>query len=380
MRSALVLLLAVFVSGCHLNQMPPAPSSVSADDVPIQAHLGEGGLRATATVDQDVGLTYGTYSRARSDQLADSIGAIMASTLPAVREIYSDIDAAVAALRPPETLSTVEVGLRDWGKPERLVFQEHVDEVYAGAAVQLDSIYDLAMATATSRALGIASVRSPLDRGVTGDPALDDVLVAFEESMRGMVGFDQLDDLRTEDRGIRTEVIQVFTSFGAEEAEEAMGGRLLLFVGGDETFGRPRCILAFRSDDGTPLSERHLAQVMRHRIMRGNTVVQDLGWRALPTGGVPGVPSTREYGSYLLAESVEPIFDTEAPSFAQLASMRILVDIQSGVFDASGAFLGAVDWRVIFYVSSRGDLTWELSTIDPRWDPYGTELQRVLKG
>jgi hypothetical protein len=72
--------------------------------------------------------------------------------------------------------------------------------------------------------------------------------------------------------------------------------------------------------------------------------------------------------------------DRNAESFDQLRDMRIVVDIQSAVLDTQDGdkLLGGVDWRIEFQVSARGALTWQLASGGPKFDPWCSEVKRVL--
>jgi hypothetical protein len=121
-----------------------------------------------------------------------------------------------------------------------------------------------------------------------------------------------------------------------------------------------------------------VAQVTRHRIMRGTSLVADYGWRPAAGTATPGIPVTETMGRFLIAPRVEPTMDTSSPYYSQLRDMRIVVDTQTGFFDAGGALLGGVDWRIEFSVSARGDLTWQLAGGKPVFDPYCAEIRRTL--
>jgi hypothetical protein len=156
-----------------------------------------------------------------------------------------------------------------------------------------------------------------------------------------------------------------------------MGGRIHLFLGGDETDGVPRALLAFRVDDGRKPAALHVRQALRHRILRGSTIVQDLGRRAAPAaGGAPGRPAAEVLDNLLLAPRVEPVVDRDAPAYQQLRDMRVQCDVQSAVFEGE-RLLGGVDWRIEFQVSARGDLTWQVAGGKPVFDPHCVEVLGV---
>ncbi len=220
-------------------------------------------------------------------------------------------------------------------------------------------------------------MRSPLDVGATGDPALDTTVETFAEVLSGAIGLAALDTLRSQDSQQRQELFETFTTFGVDGAEEAMRGRILLFTGGDEASGSPRALLAFRSDDGTEPGTLSIRQVMRARVMRGKSLVTDFGWKPSPLPGRPGLPKTETLDQFLIAPIIEPSIRQDAAGFDQLRDFTIRVDLQSGVYGADGALIGGVDWRVVFRVSKYGDLTWELEG-QPKFDPYCREIAMVL--
>ncbi len=320
----------------------------------------------------------GAQSRQRVAQLNTELKAILSSTLPTVRELYANLDTYLGALERPETLATPETKLRGWGEADVVSYKAVVDVAFDEVHERLSGIYDVAVATAAQRAQSLAGAPSPLDGGDTGDTALDLALTAFEETMRGAVGLSRLDNMRQEYRNLETEIVQTFTSFGDEGAQEMLDGRLLVFIGGNEVRA-PRCMIAYRNDSEHALAGYRLVQVVRHRVMRGNAIVHDLGWRPMP-GTSPGYPAMSVHDNYLVAEAVEPLVRTDAPGYDNLRDSRVIVDIQSGVLGPSGQLLGSVDWRIDYYVSGRGDLAWQPSDRRPVFDPYGTEIKRVLLG
>jgi hypothetical protein len=115
--------------------------------------------------------------------------------------------------------------------------------------------------------------------------------------------------------------------------------------------------------------------------MRGPTVVKDLGWRLSPVAtGTPGHPRREFLEHFVLAPDCQPIVDRNSPHYDDLRDMRILVDVQSAVFDVENKLMGGVDWRLEYKVSSTGDLTWQLSGGKPVHDPYCAEVMKLLPG
>ncbi len=336
-------------------------------------------------------ITHGALSRSVTRKLDTMLEAILRSTLPEVAGLHKDLEASAAQLVPPERLATNDTTLRAWGQAERDNYRSVVDVIYDEATRRLKGLEEAADEAAAAQARTLAPQRSPLDTGATGDAALDTAVTTFGEVMAGAVGLREVDVRHQQDRARQLDLFEVFSSFGAKkaavlageesspdaEAESEMHGRILLFVGGDETLGAPRALLAFRSDANEPESHR-LVQVMRHRVMRGGAIVADLGWRAAPTQGKPGLPKTTVLENFLIAPRVEPVLDRSSPSYANLTDMRIVVDIQSAVLDADKQVLGGVDWRIEFQVSMNGALTWQLAGGRPKFDPYCSEVKSVM--
>ncbi len=385
---ALLAPLPFAAAGCRAEE--PAPPAVrgfvSVSSGPVSgppAGIDSGaavGASAGAGVaaGQDASGTYGAIGRARNAQIETELQAILESTLPLISSLLADLDRAVEALVPPPHLATTDPVLKTWHQAERDGFQSKVDALYAEAGQRLAGLQDEALAQARTRASQQAGTPSPLDEGATGDPAIETALQTFEEVVRGAVGLEDLEDRHGHDRRRRVDLFEVFSSFGSPETESAMGGRLLLFVGGDETSGSPGALLAFRCDDGSDPGSRRFVQVFRHRILRGGTIVKDLGWRPAPVArGADGRLRSQVLETFALAPDCEPIVDTTAAGYQQLRDMRIVVDVQSAVVDGAGGLTGGVDWRLEFQVSARGDLTWQLGGGKPVFDKYCTEAKAL---
>jgi len=327
-------------------------------------------------------VTTGAINRAKIAQLEDDLQAIMRTTLGEMNALTADLEAVVAALTPPPRLATTDPALKNWRQELRDAYQGTVDGLYAEASRRLKGLEEAAYAAGLQRAMAQATPASPLDSGRTGDPAVDSSLETFDEVVRDSIGQMDLSDRQGHDRRRRVDLFEVFSTFGSAEAEAAMGGRILLFVGGDETNGVPMAVLAFRVDDGSQLRSRNFAQAFRHRVMRGTAVVKDLGWRLAPVaaGLAPGRPRTEVLEDFVLAPDCQPTMDRNSPHYDELRDMRILVDVQSAVLDTEGKLLGGVDWRLEYKVSSTGDLTWQLSGGKPVHDPYCAEVMKLLPG
>jgi hypothetical protein len=328
-------------------------------------------------------ITHGALARSRTHTLNSMLEQILQATLPVVERLHADLTTVTDKLVPPEHLATNDTSLRPWGQTARDTYRSTVDVIYDEAHKRLQGLKDSAMQTAEAQARTLAPARSPLDTGATGDPSLDTAVASFEEVVDGAVGLREVDVRHQQDRARQLDLFEVFSSFGAKasdgtsDAEAGMKGRMLLFVGGDETLGAPRALLAFRSDGDAP-TEHHFAQVTRHRVMRGPTVVADLGWRASPMPGKAGQPQTEVLDHFLIAPHVEPAVDRTAPGYDQLRDMRVVVDIQSAALGTDGKILGGVDWRIEFQVSTNGALTWQLAGGRPKFDPYCTEVKAVM--
>ncbi len=337
-------------------ETPPAPAD---DDIDMGSGIQQG-------------VTHGSSSRTRAEQLDTMISEILEVTKPAAAGIRSRLGHAIDALQVPEKLATNEYGLRGWREERRDGYVNEVETLYNDAEGQLLTLLDAAMTTARNQARRLAPVRSPLDAGATGEPVLDKRLTTLEEFLNGKVALSDVDASREQDKKRVTELVQVFSSFGVDGADEALGGRLLLFVGTSSEDGRPRCMVVYRSDEGMPESHA-MAQVMRHRVLRGSTIVYDRGWRALP-GLAPGYPETEVFDNFAMAPAVEPVVLDDP----RLRDMRIIIDVQTAVVGPSGELRGGVDWRLEYSVSTRGDTSWELSQQGPVFDPFCTEVKRAL--
>jgi hypothetical protein len=347
---------------------------------------GDDEMKATLLPEEELPpVTHGSLSRARTSRLDDAIEQILSATLPQVQQLMDELEEARARLPVPERLASNQPVLRDWRRDHQKLYRQAIDKAYDEVVRRLQAMYEAAVAAAEAQARQLAPPRAPLDEGASGDPALDSTLATFDEVLQGALGLDDLEVRRQQDLERKLELFEVFNTFGVEHpgtganAEEQMGGRIMLFVGGDETAEAPRAVLVFRGDGVGPPRATRIVQVMRHRIMRGKTIVSDYGWRLAPFEGSPGVPATEVVESYLVAPEVEPTMNRNSPNYDQLRDMRVVVDVQSGFFDASDRLLGGADWRVEFSISRRGDLTWQLAGGKPVFDPYCAEIAEVLR-
>ena len=343
---------------------PRASPPVSTGDHPGDVYVGEA--------------THGALGRNRAEQLDAVIAALLRATKPAIQGVRQGLAGAVARVAPPQVLATNEAGLRDWRAESVADYQRTIDALYDVTQRQLENLHDVALSTAERQAVALAPPRTVLDDGPTGDHLLDMRMTALAEVLETATGLVDLRAEREQDRGRAVELIEVFNTFANPDAELDLDGRLLLFIGGDEGSELPRCVLAYRHDGPDDVGDYAVAQVVRHRVMRGTETVQDLGWRAAPGSGPAGFPAVEVHGGYLVAPAVQPVIDTRSPNFARLRDMRVVVDTQSAVIAPDGRVLAGVDWRVQFSISTRGALTWDISGGHPVYDPWCTHVKERL--
>jgi hypothetical protein len=377
-----LLPLLVVLAGCGLPASP-LESDIHINPGPAElvgAPLPEGESLESALANQPpLPVTHGAMSRARSDALETRLTQILKVVQPEIDSLQANLRKAVDSLGRPERLATTDPVLKTWHAAERDNYQKSVGMFYDEAAKRLGELRDATVEAAAAQARTLASARGPMDAGATGDPALDSALQTFNEVVDGVIDLSDLNVHRSQDLERRTDLFEAFTSFG-QPAEATMVGRILLYVGGDETDGVPRALLAFRVDDDRKPGSLHIEQVLRHRILRGNTEVKDLGWRLAPfTGalGTTGRPATEVLENVLVAPRVEPLINKQAATFDQLRDMRIQCDVQSGVFDGD-KLLGGMDWRIEFVVSTTGELSWQLTGGKPIFDANCVELMQAL--
>jgi hypothetical protein len=329
-------------------------------------------------------VTHGTASRERSTQLERDVDEILALTLPQVRSLQAELEDALTKYPAPEKLATNQPGLVHWREELRTQHREKVARACDETQRRLSLMHTLAMDAAVEQARLLSPPKAPIDAGQTGDGALDSVLDQFSEVLDGALNAQDLEVQCSQQASKVVELFEVFNSFalkdpdGETAAEDRMQGRLLLFVGGDETGAAPRALFAFRDHAGSEPRTNVVAQVTRHRILRGRTIVKDYGWRAAPVKGSPGLPQTETLENYLIAPAVEPVLNRAADAYEQLRDLRVQIDVQTGVFEQDGTPIGGIDWRIEFSVSARGDLTWQLESGKPVYDPYCAEIQKVM--
>ena len=380
MRRLLALML---LAGCGLPPAPEFPTDdvATAEGTDITGFTPEDreSMSQALASQPPLPLTHGALSRERGAMLQARLDQVLLIVQPPIDGLLMDLQSAVASLKRPERLAISDPVLRTWHAADRKTYQDTVALFHDEAAKRITELRDAAIAQAVEQARPLAAARGPMDAGPTGDPALDEVLSTFDEVMDGIVDLGGLQVRKSQDIERRTDLFEIFSSFGRKEEAE-MGGRIHLFVGGDENEGLPRALVAFRVDDARAPGDLHFEQAIRHRILRGSTVVRDLGWHAapLPAGeGHDGRPPTEVLENVLIAPAVEPVIDRTAPAFEQLKDMRVQCDMQSAVFQGD-KLLGGVDWRIEFAVSVRGDLGWQVAGGRPVFDPGCAEVLRVM--
>ncbi|GJM21108.1 MAG: hypothetical protein DHS20C15_10230 [Planctomycetota bacterium] len=318
---------------------------------------------------------YAAHSRDRKVLLRERLQEIVSATRPLVLDVQGRLARKVMSLDPPLRFATKEPRLREWGRERQAEFQERVQDAYATTHEMLANLYESAVDRGISAAQDLTPPRSPLDEGATGNVLLDASVGAYEETLDSMFDFAGMELRQQQDVLRRVELLEVFSTFSVDGADELLGGRLLLFVGGEQRNAAPGARLVLRCEEGVDPGDRKLYQVARHRVMRGSTTVHDSGWRG--HGGDDGMTTRYVEDAYLIASDVAPTLNVEEAGFEQLHDMRVIVDLQTGVLDAQNDLLGGVDWRIEFRVTVRGDVSWSMAA-SPAFDPTCPELVSVL--
>lgn len=360
----LMICLPACLAACSLDTA--APAAFRPDDRPSLA-----AAKAPPA--------YAARSRARDHEFSAGIVPIIAAAKESSALIRQDVDVSLSDLRVPQRYATAEPKLRHFHEPYADAYADVVDNLYAEALSRLDDQYQLAKGAAESLASSMARARSPLDAGASGDPLLDNKLRAFDETLRMIFNRARLKSIGRQRAQHKIDKLELFTSFTSEGADEALSGRLMLFVGNDERTGLPVCDVVLRTHPDIDPADRGLFQVVRYRVMAGTTIVEDLGWTPLPRGtGLPPVDTWAEH--YLIAPGLAPKLHTEVLGFDELRALRVVADVQTLVFDRSRSVLGGVDWRLEFRVSERGELTWQPSAMMPAFNAVCEEGGRLLAG
>jgi hypothetical protein len=360
----LMLCLPACLAACSLDQS--APSSFRPEDQPSLA-----AEKAPAP--------YAARSRARDRAFTRGVLPIISAAKKQAALIRQDVDIAVSDLRVPERYATSEPRLRRFHDGHRDAYADAVQKLYKDALARIDAQHEQSLQAAESLARSMAGDRSPLDAGASGDPLLDNKLRAFEETLRMTLDRSRLEAVGYQRAQHQIDKLELFTSFTSEGADEAMGGRLMLFVGGDEQTDLPICDVVLRTQPGIAPEERGLFQVVRYRVMAGATIVEDMGWTPLPRD--TGLPAVDIWGErFLIAPGLAPKLRTSVKEFDQLRALRVVADVQTLVFDRSRTVLGGVDWRLEFRVSEMGALTWQPSAMQPSFNFECAEGARLLPG
>lgn len=360
--------------------MPRRPASIAALALvlPVLALGACSGppveVEAAPPVEEPGFPAYAAHSREKKVLLRERLQQVVSSTRPLVLDVQARLARKVAELEPPIRFATKEPRLRRWGQERQAEFQELVQQAYATTHDTLAELYESAVNRGIQLAQDLTPERSPLDKGATGNVLLDATVSAFEETLQGMFDFSGMELRQQQDVLRRVELLEVFSSFTVPGADDELGGRLLLFVGGDERSARPRARIVLRCAEGVDPDTRRLVQAARHRVMRGSTTVHDTGWRL--HGGDDGSPRRHVEEGYILASEIAPRLLTSVDGFDQLRDMRVVVDLQTAVLDPEQQVLGGVDWRIEFLVTIRGDVSWRIGA-SPAYDPECPELSGV---
>lgn len=318
-------------------------------------------------------LAYTPGARARERELYEATRAILETTLPELERLKQELRDDLRALELPVVLAASDPILRRWGDPARKAHQQRVEQLFSEHQAALQRLHDEAWQQALVFAATKAPDRSPMDRGVTGDPLLDRTLVTYDETLERAFAFETLEADRNEWLLREIELFEVYSTFG-DAAAAGLDGRITLFLGGDELADRPQAVLVLSVPEGVAPETRGFFQVMRHRVMRGPALVQDEGWRPANQG----VPAVEISGPYLIATGIEPVIRTDVEGFDQLLTMSVIVDMQSAVFDEAGEVLGGVDWQVTFRVTNRGDVAWQIDGGRPAFNPDCEQARAVI--
>lgn len=356
MRLARPTILLLALAGCALH--PTSPVSVE------QTHTDVLGRPA-----------YAAQARQRAHALRDELLVVSQEIQERSALLRESVHLKVAQLPIPARLATRESYLSGLERADVDVYEAAVHAIYQDALAELDMLHAEALERAIGMASSLAPARSPLDPGPTGDALLDREVTALEETLRIELGRTELEGEGYRTTVRRVELLEVFTSFNTPEADETLGGRLLLFVGNDPD-EQPRVDVVFRAAEGTSAEQVGLLAAVRHRIMAGDTVAEDLGWSALPTPF--GLPAVAVDGRYLLAQAVGPDLEEAMGGLARVTDRRVLTDLQLALFDAETGIRGGADLQLDFRVSVRGKLSWLVSASEPRFNVQCSEVRAVL--
>ncbi|MDG2148320.1 MAG: hypothetical protein P8N09_02225 [Planctomycetota bacterium] len=299
---------------------------------------------------------YAAFERKRVEILQGELAKLLSQTIRIARVDLAQMEASLAELAPSERLSTNDPVLRAWHKSEWKAYGTAVEQLYEVTLSRLKTLREEAIAKAISRAEAIVGKRSPLDDGPTGSTLVDQAVMSFTDSLEAELALEELANQAEHDAVGRVELVHVFSTFTAPEADELLGGRLTLFVGGSEDATAPRVKLVLKSPgEEPPEKEIRVLNAIRYRIFRGHSIVQDMGWQPSPAE-----PSLTLYENALFISNIEPRLDANTPAFEKLHGMRVLADMQTAL-SRDGVLLGGIDWRIEFRITVRGDVSWQLS-------------------
>ncbi|RKY20411.1 MAG: hypothetical protein DRQ55_07695 [Planctomycetota bacterium] len=318
---------------------------------------------------------YASRAREVEHELRTALLEVTRASQDRAASIRVSLAARLSTLSAPARLATSERYLSTLLRAEVKAYEQAVALAYDEALLQLDELHESSIQQALSIAASMAPERSPLDVGPTGSPLLDRQVTAFEETLRLDLRRSEMEAEGYRLALRRLELLVVFNSFNAEGADDAMGGRLLVLVGGDEG-SEPRVDVVFRADEGVDAEDRGLLQAVRFRVMAGDTVVEDLGWRPLPAPD--GRPQVAQDGRYLLAPESGPLLQSAFGSPEDLMERRVVADVQTAVFDREGVLLGGADWRLEYRVSLRGRMSWQVGAVEPRFNAACTQVAEWL--
>lgn len=318
---------------------------------------------------------YASAGHRRELELRERLQGVTRDTREMVKKVRADVLEEVAEFKAPARLATRENYLRNLRRAEAAAYEQAVRDAYDRALARLDALSENAMAEAVAIADAMAPDRSPLDQGPTGDRAIDRQVLAFEDTLRLEIGRGELEAEGYRRALQRVELLAIYTSYDRPEADDSIGGRLIVFVGGDDDSG-PRADIVLRVGEGVDPADRGIVQLVRFRVMVGDTIVRDLGWKPLPAPD--GLPPIAIDGRYLIAPDVGPDVLAMVGSLEELAERRVVADFQTAVIDRGRNVLGAADWRLEYRVSYRLKPSWQISAVEPRFNPVGAETVAFL--
>ncbi len=351
-RHSSPLIARALLAACLCVVVLPACAN-PAGKAPEAGHAGHSAQVLAGESDSAVNTPYAGFARRRVEALGVELGGLVKQTIQHARQVRGDLEAELAAMEPPERLGSDDRTIRNWQVAEGKQHQQAVSELYEASIKILEDLETEALAQAVAMAEGLVGKRSPMDDGPTGDVTVDQTITSFEETLRAEVGLNELRARAQRDAISSIDLVQVFTTFAVADADELLGGRMVLFIGGEPGTESPHVKLVLKGQEAVPQNVRVL-QAVRHRVFRGNTIAQDLGWQKMPRG-----PQISEHEMSLIVGNIEPRLDTTAEAFRSLYDMRVVSDLQT-VIVQNQKVLGGVDWRIEFRVTTRGVVSWQV--------------------